>query len=116
MVTSYISKLQDAIRYLYQCDSKHIGTIAVTERFLAFGYDTLWQGEVEVFEISDHAKAKRAYAWSHRVEGERQQLRYVAVLEVDPITSAAEAVKAAIAAEFATRDFLPVAPVIRTER
>lgn len=105
MLTSYITKLQNAIHYLYHCDSKHIGTIAVKERFLAFGCDKLWQGEVEVFEISGHAKAKRAYAWLQRVDGDQQQLRYVAVLEVDPITSAEEAVKAAIAAEFATRDF-----------
>ncbi len=116
MLMSYITKLQNAIQYLYHCDSKHVGTIAVTERFLAFGCDTLWQGEVEVFEISGHAKARRAYAWLHRVEGEQRQLRYVAVLEVEPITSAEEAVKAAIAAEFASRDFLhTVVPVIRTE-
>jgi hypothetical protein len=100
---SYISKLQDAIRYLYQCDSKHIGTTTVVERFRAFGSETLWEGEVEVFEISGHAKTRRAYAWKHRVGGEQQQSRYVAVLAIDPITSAESAVKAALAAEFATR-------------
>jgi len=26
---------------------------------------TLWQGDVEVFDLAGHPKAKRAYGWSH---------------------------------------------------
>lgn len=58
----YIARLQNAIRDLHGCESTYVETVPVTETFQG---KTVWQGEVEVFNIRGHPKAKRAYAWSH---------------------------------------------------
>jgi hypothetical protein len=56
-----------------------------------------WEGEVEVFAVTGHPKAKHAYAWEHEAdEGGR---RYVAVLGVPPVNTAVDAVRAAVVAE-----------------
>lgn len=62
----YIEELQAAILKLHGCTATYLETVAVTETFQG---ETIWQGEVEVFEIEGHPKAKRAYAWGH-VAGE----------------------------------------------
>lgn len=57
----------------------------------------VWQGVVHVFDLAGHPKASRAYAWSsERDDGKR---RFYAVLHMGPVTSPAEAVRAAIVAE-----------------
>jgi hypothetical protein len=53
------------------------------------------QGMVEVFMLEGHAKAKRAYGWS---DGENENARYTAVLEIPPFTSPNTAVRASIVA------------------
>jgi len=55
-----------------------------------------WQGDVEVFAIRGHPKAKRAYAWAHE-SGKGKRL--VAVLELPPVSSPETAVRASIIAE-----------------
>ena len=59
----------------------------------------MWEGIVEVFELHGHPKAARAYAWSHESDGQKKR-KHVTVLHVEPITSAAAAVRAAIVQEF----------------
>lgn len=89
----YIDELRDAIRKLHGCEADHVETVQVNETFQG---RPVWQGEVEVFNIRGHPKAKRAYAWSHKTDkGER----FVAVLELAPVDSAQKAVKAAIVEE-----------------
>jgi hypothetical protein len=45
-------------------------------------------GDVKVFDLTGHPKAKRAYAWSH-LDGEHdERTRFVAVLEIPPVESA----------------------------
>ncbi|MBA3247358.1 MAG: hypothetical protein H0T63_04665 [Pyrinomonadaceae bacterium] len=89
----YIDELRVAIRRLHGCEAEHVETVPVKETFRG---QTVWQGEVEVFNIRGHPKAKRAYAWSHeRDKGKR----YVAVLEIPPVDSAQAAVRAAIVQE-----------------
>jgi hypothetical protein len=95
-VKNYIERLQDAIRDLHGCESQYLETVPVTETFQG---ETVWQGEVEVFQIRGHPKAKRAYAWSHMAGKNDKGTRYVAVLELPPVTSPQTAVKAAIMAE-----------------
>lgn len=53
---------------------------------------TLWQGDVEVFDLTDHPKAKRAYAWSY---GESEEI--ITILEIPPVTDAQSAVKVGVA-------------------
>ena len=92
----YIERLRQAIRDLHGCKSEYLQTVPVTEVFQG---KTIWQGEVEVFSIRGHPKAKRAYAWAHLSGDNDQQTRYVAVLELPPVDSPQAAVKAAIASE-----------------
>jgi hypothetical protein len=92
----YIEELQAAILNLHECESQYVETVPVVETFQG---ETVWQGEVEVFDIRGHPKAKRAYAWGH-ITGEGDQARrYVTVLELPPVDSPQTAVKVAIAAE-----------------
>jgi hypothetical protein len=58
---------------------------------------TVWEGVVHVFDLADHPKATRAYAWSsERDDGKR---RFYAVLHMGPINGPADAVRAAIMAD-----------------
>src|SRR5262245_48275780 len=57
---------------------------------------SLTEGEVEVFRATGHAKAKRAYAWSHREGPGDEGERFVAVLELPPVDSARRAVQVQI--------------------
>ena len=59
---------------------------------------SLWEGTVHVFDLTGHPTANRAYAWSSPIEGSDKR-RFFAVLQVPPIKSARDAVKAAIVAE-----------------
>ena len=87
-----INELKNAIRTMHGCDSRHVESVAVVERFEG---KIAWQGTVEVFDLIAHPKAKRAYAWTYRDE---DHVRSVAVLEIPPLDSAKSAVKVAIAA------------------
>jgi len=92
----YIERLQMVIHHLHGCDSKHIESVPVHEVFRG---QTVWQGIVEVFSITGHAKAKRCYAWSHREGKDDQGERIVAVLEIPPVESPVTAVRVSIVAD-----------------
>jgi hypothetical protein len=84
----YIEKLKKEIRDLHGCESRHTASIAVNETFES---TTVWPGAVEVFSLVNHPTATTAYAWSYQKDG---KMRYVAVLEVPPVSSAHDAVRA----------------------
>jgi hypothetical protein len=63
---------------------------------------TIWEGIVEVFELDSHPKAPRVYAWAHDTDDPHRP-RHVTVLHLGPITSAVEAVRAAIIQEHRSR-------------
>ena len=92
----YIERLQLTINHLHGCDSKHIESVPVHEVFRG---QTVWQGIVEVFSLSGHPKAKKAYAWSHREGKNDQGERIVTVLEIPPVESPVTAVRASIVAD-----------------
>jgi hypothetical protein len=54
---------------------------------------TVWQDNVEVFDLHGHAKAKRAYAWSHREGKNDEGERFFTALEIAPVESAVTAVR-----------------------
>ena len=56
-----------------------------------------WDGVVHLFELKDHPKAKRAYAWSAPIQGSTKP-RYFAVLHMGQVGGPVDAVKAAAAA------------------
>jgi hypothetical protein len=97
---SHIEELQDTIRRLHGVESNHIETVPVKEDFEG---KTVWEGDVEVFELQDHPKAKKAYAWMHGLDDTKAK-RHVTVLAVPPITSPEAAVKAVIAYEYRQKE------------
>ncbi len=94
MPSKYIDELRDVIRHLHGVESTHVESVPVKEIFRG---ETVWEGIVEVFELHGHPKAPRVYAWAHETEGPK---RHVTVLHIGPVTSAVEAVRAAIVQEF----------------
>jgi hypothetical protein len=89
----YIAQVQVAVSQLHNCGAVWRDTLPVHEVFQG---KTVWRGEVEVFDPLGHAKAKRAYAWSH-LDGEHdERTRFVAVLEIPPVESAETAVRVQI--------------------
>lgn len=89
----YIEQLQEAIRAVHGCDSRHVSTSRVKSQFEGV---TAWVGEVETFDLEGHPKAKRCHAWGY-VDG--GQFRSTAVLELPPVDSPSSAVDVAIAAK-----------------
>jgi len=73
-------------------------SIRSIERMTGIHRDTIMRlgGDVEVFDLTDHPKAKRAYAWSHIDGKDDQDERFVAVLEIPPVKSAETAVRVQI--------------------
>jgi hypothetical protein len=92
----YIARLQTAVQHLHNCGAMHRETVPVQEVFRG---QTIWTGEVEVFDLTGHPKAKRAYAWSHKAGKDDSDERFVAVLEIPPVKDPQTAVQVAVAAE-----------------
>ncbi len=91
MVTiEYQLALEDAFRKLYGCATKYVETVPVIETWQG---NTIWEGEVEVFDLVGHPKAKRGYAWAYdKAKGSE----IVAVLELPPMISPKTAAQASI--------------------
>jgi len=85
--------LREAIKNMHGCDSEWVESVPVVEKFKG---EVVWAGEVQVFDLIGHPKAKRAYAWSHATEGTKR--RFVAVLGLPPVDGPQAAVRIAIAA------------------
>ena len=58
-------ELEKAVERLHNCKSKWIESVPVKEIFKG---ETVWEGEVQVFELIDHPTAKKCYAWSYVVD------------------------------------------------
>lgn len=86
-----LQKLTEVVASLHGGDPSHLETAQVHEMMDG---KTVWQGEVEVFELAGLELATKAFAWSHLDDNNRRQ--YVAVLNVPPIHTPREAVQAAI--------------------
>ena len=89
----YIAQVQVAVQQLHNCGAVWRETVPVHEVFQG---KTVWQGDVEVFDLNGHSKAKRCYAWSHLNGNKDERARFVAVLEILPVVSAETAVRVQI--------------------
>jgi len=89
----YLARLQVAVSQLHDCGATWRESVPVRE---VFNGETLWNGDVEVFDLTGHPKAKRAYGWSHPDGADNKTERFVAVLEIPPVDSPETAVKMAI--------------------
>ena len=90
-----LEPMRGAVRRMHGTDSVHESTVVVVETFKG---QTIWDGEVEVFRLLGHPKAKRCYAWVYRDDEGLEQ--FTAVLEVPPVDSAQTAVRAALVEGF----------------
>jgi hypothetical protein len=93
-----IVELQSAILKLHGARAAHVESVPVREMFHG---QVVWDGTVEVFDMTGHATASRAYAWSH--EADSGGRRFVAVLHAPPVDSPLKAVRAALVAEHRSR-------------
>ena len=94
-MSDYIAELQSVFLKLHGCDATYVETVPVVEEFQG---ETIFQGDVEVFDIIGHPKATRGYGWGY-VATDSGGRRYFAVLELPPVNSPQTAVKIAIASE-----------------
>jgi hypothetical protein len=85
----YIARLQLTIEHLHKCAAKWRQSVPVHEVFRG---ETVWQGDVEVFDLTGHPKAQTCYGWSY---GEPEE--FITILELPPVDSAQSAVKVGVA-------------------
>ena len=83
-----LARIKKAIEIAAECPAQHLETARVVEVFRS---QTMWDGEVEIFQLEGHPKAKRAYGWERNG-------RVTTVLEIPPVDSANTAVRASIIA------------------
>jgi hypothetical protein len=89
--TNGVVELQAAIELKHLCKSSHRKTVFVHERMNA--QETVWSGNVEVFDLIGHPGAQICYAWLHKqVEG----VKIFTILGNHVVTSPERAVQAAI--------------------
>ena len=90
-----VDDLPSVVEQMHDCSAMLVSTEAVSETFEG---QPVWEGIVHVFEITGHPEATRCYAWSSPLESSSKR-RFYAVLEIPPVQSAQDAVRAAIVAE-----------------
>jgi hypothetical protein len=86
-----IAAMRRAVQAAYGCSAEHLQSTLVHE--VRDGC-TLWSGQVEIFRLSGHHAADRAYVWMHK-DGDDEH--YVSVLNLPPVSSASEAVQTVLA-------------------
>ena len=99
MIEVEASQLKRAVETQHGRTATFVQSVPVTERH---GNAIVWEGVVQVFRIDGHPQASKAYAWSSPIEGSDKR-RFFAVPHLPPVTSPAEAVRAAIVAESRTK-------------
>ena len=99
MIEAEVADLQAVVEGQHGGRATFTQSVPVVE---TFDGDTVWEGVVHVFDLADHAKATRAYAWSSPVEGGDKR-RFFAVLHMGAIKSPVDAVRAAIVAQHRAR-------------
>ncbi len=92
--SNYFDSLEAAITIACECKATHRATVFVHER-TEYGL-TIWKGNVEVFDLKDHPRARTCFAWRDS-DGERT--RIFTILENTFVNSAQKAVQAAICSD-----------------
>lgn len=84
----YIERLKQVIFHLHKASPTWVESVPVRE---VFNGKTIWNGDVEVFDLTGHPKAKRCFGWTY---GEPEQ--FITILELPPVTDAQSAVKVGV--------------------
>ena len=95
----HFAKSAEAIKTKECCESAYCETVKVREEFEG---KIVWDGEVEIFELLNHPKAKRCYAFGYNLKkmissGLKPDHIFV-VLELPPVDTPQKAVRATVAA------------------
>jgi hypothetical protein len=90
----YLRRLTLVIEHLHNCNATWRETVHVPE---LLNDQTVWEGDVEVFDLNGNPTSTRAYGWSQREGNGDNGERFVAVLEIPPVDSAQKAVQFQIA-------------------
>jgi hypothetical protein len=85
-----IARLEAAIMRSHGCVAIWHKTVPVHE---VLRNQTVWKGDVEVFNLKGHPRAERCYGWSHHNGKSAEGERFVIVLEIPPVESASTAVR-----------------------
>jgi len=93
------TELRNAVETQHGGTATLVQSVPVDERHNG---QPVWQGVVHVFDLADNPKATRAYAWSSAIDGSTKR-RFYAVLQIPPINTPVDAVRAAIVAEHKTK-------------
>jgi hypothetical protein len=101
----YLIQAQIAVAQLYNCGAMYRETVPVSE---VLDGQTVWNGDVEVFDLHGHPEAKRAYAWSHLGAEHEKSSHFVSVLELPPVNSARTAVQVQLLQDLKNRKEKPV--------
>lgn len=89
----FLEQLQAAVSLSHNCPATHSKTVSVHETFRG---ETVWEGDVEVYDLHGHPKASTAYAWIHREGDHDQRTSFVTILGIPPVVSAETAIRAQI--------------------
>ncbi len=91
-----LATVNAAVETQHKCRAVHRGIIHVREEYEG---EAVWDGNVYVFDLTDHPTAGVAYGWSDPVPGTDRR-RFYAVLHSGPVDSPEKAVRAAIVSEY----------------
>ena len=94
-MSDYIEEIKAVFMVTHGCEASYVETVPVREEFQG---ETIWEGDVEVFDLVGHPKATRGYGWGYVATDEGGR-RYFTMLELPPVDSPQAAVKAAIMRE-----------------
>jgi hypothetical protein len=97
----HIADLRNVIHRLHGGKASHVESVPVKE---THNGQTVWDGVVEVFDLTGHPQANRIYAWAHDTDNPANPKQYFTVLHIPPVVSPQTAVKAAIVQELRERD------------
>ena len=91
---NHIERLKELIEQEYKTTANHVETVPVLETFEG---ETIWDGEVEVFDVPEFPNADRVFAWAYDDDNGEQQ---VTVAQIPPAISPENAVKAYIVSQY----------------
>jgi hypothetical protein len=89
--STYLDNLGMAVRVAHGVEAHHEGSVRV---HVVRDGDTIWEGYVEIYTLQGHPEASQAFAWGREDE---EEVHFISILNVAPIRSPTDAVRAAIA-------------------
>jgi len=73
-MSEYINNLMEAITATRDCRCSHFGSEHVKE---VHEGETVWEGNVEIFQLEGHPVAKVAYGWAW--EDDQGEIHYIGI-------------------------------------